>query len=368
MRMAKGKAYVPFRFRLSPIKKMAMFHFHKDPDEEYVAFELQYIDREPYGKGFRVLAWRADGYRDSYLEEHVNIPEDEEPLSVGGKGLKERYKVPFDEAYFEHVEGQLDAGFVFYDKNDRRIVLYVDEKIEKDSQPLTWLPSVGNHTEEPHSMPLFFLYDFDFARKRDTDIFLSIDGVQKTIDPFAFPKDFQARYYVEFSMNAVVTNFNEARTYRMPEVDIDENGIALYKEKEYQYELYNDLYHLQKITVKHDTHPVEVKFEPSFPNHAELDEAMPKYGEFMITPSGEAGTLKGKYNVIKQQGKAVINLTFPEAWQTPKGALYERFMTSMTPNIKSWYKTYQCTQVVDLENFDTKVEWNRIDPDRRTTY
>lgn len=368
MRMTKGKAYIPFRFRLSPIKKMAMFHFHKDPDEEYVAFELHYIDGEPYGKGFRVLAWRTDGYRDSYIEEHLTMSEDEALLSVGGKGLKERYKVTFDEVYFEQKEGQLDVGFVFSDKNDRRVALYVDEKVERNSQPLTWLPSVGNHTVEPHSMPFFFLYDFDFARKKGTEIFLSIDGVQKKIDPFAFPKDFQARFYVEFSTNTVVTNFNEAGKHRMPEVEIDEEGVASLNGKVYQYELYDDLYHLKRITLQHETHPVEVEFEPSFPNHAEVEEAMPKYGEFTIRPSGEAGTLNGKYNVIRQKGKAIISLNFPESWQTPKGANYERVINSMTPNIKTWYKTYQCTQVVDLENFDTEVTWNRIDPDRRQSY
>lgn len=366
--MAKSKVYVPFRFRLSPIKKMAMIHFHKDPDEEYVALEFQYIKGEGYGEGFRVLAWRRDGYRDSYLDKHVYLPEDEEVLSIGGKGLKERHRVSFDEAYFEHTEGQLDAGFVFNDKMNRRIVLYVDEKIKKDSQTLTWLPSVGNHTEEPHSMPLFFLYDFDFARKRDTDVFLSIDGVSKNVDPFAFPKNFQARFYVEFSTNSVVTNFNEAGNYKMAEVAVDETGTAVDQDKEYYYEKYNDLYHLKKMVLKHDRYPVDIDFSPSFPNHEELQEGIPKFGEFTIRPSGNIGTLTGKYTVIKQNKQATITLTFSESWQTPKGTLSEQVMSSITPNIKSWYKTYHCVQVVHLESFETNVKWNRVDSNRRTTY
>lgn len=366
--MKKGKAYVPFRFRLNPIKKMAMIHFHKNPDTEYDAFELHYIDGEPYGKGFRVLAWRTDGYRDSYVQDTLTIPEEEEVLSVGGKGLKERFVVEFDEAYFEHVDGQLDAGFVFFDKLDRRIVLYVDEQIDKESKPLTWLPSVGNHTQEPHSMPLFFLYNFDFARKRDTDIFMSIDGEIVEVDPFAFPKDFQARYYVEFSTDTVVTNFNEAGRHKLERVEIDEEGMAKSGHNTYQYEASNDLYKLKKIRVEHETNPVEVTFEPAFPNHQEVKAGRPIYGEFEIVPSGEAGSLKGKYNVVYQQDKAIINLSFPQSWESPKGANYERFINSMTPNIKSWYRTYQCTQIVKLEDMDTTVRWKRIDPDRRTTY
>ncbi|OJF97099.1 hypothetical protein [Alkalibacterium sp. 20] len=364
--MIKGKAYVPFRIELSPIKEMAMFHFHKNPDTEYDTFELHYIEGESYGSGFRVLAWRKDGYRDSYVQDSLTISEEDEILSVGGKGLKERYIVKFDEAYFNHVDGRLDAGFVFNDKLDRRIVLYVDERIEKESNPLTWLPSVGNHLEEPHSMPLFFLYDFDFARKRDTDIFLSIDGNVKEVDPFAFPKDFQSRYYVEFSTNSVVANFNKAGKYELEQVEIDEQGIAKTASHTYLYEKINDLYKLKRMTLEHETHPVEVSFSPSFPNHREVAEAKPFYGEFVIRPSGEAGFLKGKYNVLYQQGKAIINLTFPESWNTPKGANYERIINSMTPNIKSWYQTYQCRQVVQLEGMDTFIEWTRVNPDRRS--
>ncbi|SFC69308.1 hypothetical protein SAMN04488102_11915 [Alkalibacterium subtropicum] len=364
--MSKGKAYVPFRIELSPIKQMAMFHFHKNPDSEYDAFELHYIESEETGSGFRVLAWRKDGYRDSYVQDSLTIKEEDEILAVGGKGLKERFHVRFDEAYFNHVNGRLDAGFVFNDKHDRRIVLYVDERIEKESKPLTWLPSVGNHIKEPHSMPLFFLYDFDFARKRDTDIFLSIDGIVKEVDPFVFPKDFQSRYYVEFSTNSVVASFNKAGKYTLEQVEIDEQGVAKTDHHTYLYENDEGLYKLKRMTLEHETHPVEVSFSPVFPNHKEVIEAKPFYGEFTIRPSGEAGFLKGKYNVLYQRGKAIINLTFPESWQTPKGANYERFINSMTPNIKSWYQTYQCRQVVRLEDMDTRIEWTRVDSDRRS--
>ncbi|MER2064115.1 MAG: hypothetical protein ABS873_05645, partial [Alkalibacterium sp.] len=108
--MSKGKAFVPFRIELSPIKQMAMFHFHKNPDSEYDAFEMHYIDSKETGSGFRVLAWRKDGFRDSYMQDTLTIKEEDELLDVGGKGLKERFQVTFDEAYFNHVDGRLDAG------------------------------------------------------------------------------------------------------------------------------------------------------------------------------------------------------------------------------------------------------------------
>lgn len=366
--MKKETAYVPFNVNLSPIKKMAMIHFHKHPDTEYEALEFHYINGEPYGEGYRVLAWRTDGYRDSYIQQSLNFPEDEQVLTVGGKGLKERHTVEFETVYFDQDDGGLTAGFTFTDKLNRRIVLEVDEKIEQNSKSLTWLPSVGNRIEDPHSLPLFFLYDFDFARKRNTDIHLSIDGEERQVDPFAFPKDFKSRHYVEFSNESVVLSFNPSGRSQLTKVDIDEQGIAQEGDMTYFYEYSNDLHHLKRITVEHEKHPVDITFSPAFPNHKEVMEARPFYGEFEIRPSGEAGTLTGKYNVVYQRGKAVINLSFPDSWNTPKGANYEKIINSVTPNIKSWYKTYHCTQVVELETMSSEVKWKRVTEDNRSSY
>lgn len=363
--MKKGKAFVPFRFRLTPIKKMAMFHFHKSPDTEYEAFELHYISGEPYGEGFRVLAWRTDGYRDSYIQDTLTISENEEILATGGKGLKERYFISFDEVYFKRDGGKLKAGFDFVDKLDRRIKLDVEESLEKDTKPLFWLPSVGKNTEDPQSLPLFFLYDFDFARKRDTTLTFSIDGKEKEVDPFAFPKDFQSRHYVEFSMNTVVCNFNEQGRYTLAEVDVDEQGRAEGKDQTYVYEESNGLYKLKKMTLEHDRHPVEVTFTPAFPNHEEVTDGKPHYGELKINPAGESGSLKGKYNVIYQQGKAVIHLTFAEPWNSPNGMSSEKIIHSISPNEKKWYQSYSCTQIVNLEDMDTTIKWERVNPERR---
>lgn len=364
--MKKGKAYVPFRFRLAPIKKMAFFHFHKSPDSEYEAFELDYIKGEPYGEGYRVVAWRTDGYRDSYLQDTLTIPENEEILSIGGKGLKEREEVAFENTYFKHEKGMFQAGFTFKDKLNRRIALTVEESLDKDTKPLFWLPSVGKHTENPQSLPLFFLYNFDFARKKDTELSFSIDGKEKQIDSFAFPKDFQTRHFVEFSTDTVICNFNEEGRYTLNEVDVNQDGIAKIDKQTLQYETEGELYRLEKITLEHESHPVEVTFSPAFPNHEEVMDGKPHYGELMINPEGDSGSLKGKYNVVYQQGKAVINLSFSEPWDASYGTQYERLIGSLTSNETKWYQSYSCTQIVNLENMDTTIQWERVNPERRT--
>lgn len=56
------KGYLPIIVKYSPIRKLAIIPFEKSPDTIYRGFELQYIDGEPYGVGYRVLAHEFEFY------------------------------------------------------------------------------------------------------------------------------------------------------------------------------------------------------------------------------------------------------------------------------------------------------------------
>lgn len=366
-KMENTRVYLPFRFRLTSIIRTALINFKKDPDSEYTSFELQVIERDSGGEGYQVLAWRKDGYKDVYIQENLTIDEDEELLTVGGKGIGETYRVQFKESYFEEdEENQLKIGFLFYDKNDRRVVFHLTEDLAKDSNQLSWLPSVGSKIIEPVAMPLFYLYDFDFVRKKESEVFLSIGGEEHAIDSYAFPKDFQPRINIQYSMDTVITNFNENRKAPLIYQELDENNQVKYNGKISQYENVDGNYHLKTITLEHPRHPVEIDFNPSFPSQAEIEEANPKFGEFTIEPSGKLGKLTGQYNVVRQQGKAIINLSFREGWQTESNAGYKSLINNLsTDDITEWYKSYQCVELIDLESQEVEVSWKRINSERR---
>lgn len=358
------KAFVPFHFRLTPITKTAVFQFEKMPDTDYVAFELHYFDGPPYGKGWRVLAWRTDGHMDSYVDTQLT-PVKEDILSIGGKGLKERYQVDFEDPVFEWVEDNLTIHFAFEDKKGRRIAVHLQEQTEKDSNTLTWVPPVGAEADEPLSMPIFFLYEFDFVRKKETDVSIRIDEKEFKPDPYAFPKDFQTRYFIRVSPDSVITNFNESGKRTLPQVELDEEGRAKKDGIQYQYEWRDNLPHLKEIVLKHPRHPVHVTFDPSFPNQSEVTELQPLYGNFVIEGEGEAGKAKGRYTVIRQGKKAIITLDFPTGWEPISGSRVEKVMNSLNPKIRTWFSMYQCVQVVDLDMMEADIAWKRIDPSRR---
>ena len=85
------KGYLPIIVKYSPIRKLAIIPFEKSPDTIYRGFELQYIDGEPYGVGYRVLAYRNDNYVDVYDDVALNFNENEK-FNVVENGLHKHTK------------------------------------------------------------------------------------------------------------------------------------------------------------------------------------------------------------------------------------------------------------------------------------
>lgn len=62
--------HMPFVVTVSPIRELAVIPFERHPDVIYRAFELQYLDGLPYGKGYRIVAYRNDHTVDVYTMRH----------------------------------------------------------------------------------------------------------------------------------------------------------------------------------------------------------------------------------------------------------------------------------------------------------
>lgn len=359
------KAYVPFRFRYTPVVRTVLIKFTKDPDEFYHAFELQVIEQNNE-LFYQVLATRRDDdYRDIYQDPRIKIDNEELELIVGGAGLGDVFQTEFTKGYFAEADGHVQIGFTFEDKEGRRVDFSVDEDLEKDSKHLSWLPSIGSRTEEPKSVPLFFAYNFDFIRKAETDVKLTIGDVEHEIDPYAFPKDFQARINIQYALNTDLVSFNEARNTTMPAIELNELGESEFNGKKYTYQIDGEKIHLERISLDKGYRPVDVLFDPPFPDYTTIEENIPQFGEFVIQPSEELGNLTGRYNVTKQANKVIINLSFTEGWNPNEKEMYVKILKERSSNrIRDWYREYQCTEIIDLETFETEVTWKKVDPER----
>lgn len=368
------QAYIPFDVRIVPIKKTAMIRFRMDPDQEYNSFEFQVFEVEGH-EFYGILALRKDGYKDFYLEKGYGLAPDDDLLTVGGKGLADRYETVFTEAFFEEEGDRLNIGFVFKDKLDRTVKFYVDEQNEEKRGHFSWLPAVGRRIIDPNALPLFFLYDFDFVTEHGTQSHLSIDNTPHKIDPYVFPKKFQSRLGVQYSTNALIINFNEKRLTHMPTLNLDKNGTGHYKGKDYRYEKVSSEgsqephFRLKEIKVHHDSHPTSFIFDPAFPTERDLEEAKPEYGTFTIKPTAELGEVTGSYNVTLQNDQLIIILHFKQGWRPNKEAdNYPVIHSISSSSLKDWYLGYQCIQIVDLKSGKVSSEWMHLDSNRRNAH
>lgn len=110
---------IPFRNKLCPMRRLALINFEKEPDELYGGLELQYLEGEPYGTGWRVLAYRKDGYVDVYDSKTLAYqPEDK--VEVAGKGRKGYKHTEIDHVVFNFGEHGIEIGFRFFDIQNRR--------------------------------------------------------------------------------------------------------------------------------------------------------------------------------------------------------------------------------------------------------
>lgn len=75
------KSIIPFKVKYNPVKKLAIIPFEKNPDVIYKSLELQYIEGEPYGRGYRIIAYRNDSYVDVY-DDNSLIFQEMKPLQL----------------------------------------------------------------------------------------------------------------------------------------------------------------------------------------------------------------------------------------------------------------------------------------------
>lgn len=158
------KGYLPIMVKYSPIRKLAIIPFEKSPDTFYRGFELQYIDGEPYGVGYRVLAYRNDNYVDVYDDVALNFNENEK-FNVVENELHKHIQTPINNVQFCKENNNQLISFQFVDIHDRKISVHIEEKSKKKSKGMNLLAPIGIGSKAPEYLPVFFMYDFDFIRK-----------------------------------------------------------------------------------------------------------------------------------------------------------------------------------------------------------
>ena len=101
----------------SHIKKLAIIPFEMSPDTFYRGFELHFIDGEPYGVGYRILAYRNDKCVDVYDDMRMNFLENER-FNVVENGLNKHIQTQINNVQFCKENNNQLISFQFVDLLD----------------------------------------------------------------------------------------------------------------------------------------------------------------------------------------------------------------------------------------------------------
>lgn len=341
------KTRIPLWVKYSPIKKLALIPFEKNPDRLYRGFELQYIESESMGNGYRIIAYRNDNYVDVYDDTTLKFQEDE-TFDIVENGLNQHIQTAIHNVSFEQTEAQQHLSFSFSDLDHRKIEFSIEEKTKRKSKPMNLLAPVGLGAQKPDCMPVFFMYNFDFIRKRKTKACCTIDGKKVVLDSFPIPMNWQFRYYTRYSNECELLEFANVHADSMEEVELSET--LSYTEGNVTY-FFEDRNRLKSIEVNMNQSKIEIRFEPS------LDMNQSGTGTFSILPRIQMGLIRGRYEVKKNQDTIELCIVPGEGWKPVPNS----FITTMIMSKKSvfccWCKQYEYRKVIDLKNQTVTSGW-----------
>lgn len=341
------KSYLPIIVKCSPIRKLALISYEKSPEAIYRGVELQYIDGEPYGAGYRVIAYRNDNYVDVYDDISLNFLEDEK-FNVVENGLNKHIQTQINNVRFCKEGNNQIISFEFTDIQNRKISVYVEENCKRKSKAMNLLAPIGKGSKTPDFLPVFFMYDFDFIRKNKLTYICNVDGKDIKPDPFPIPMDGQARLYTRYSNECELLEFADTLTTQLQEVELDEYNTYRDGNVEYIFES-KDV--LKNVVVHFDDHNVQISFDAGLSLNKNCA------GEFTISPREQMGYIKGEYRVCRDNNIINLKMIPRYGWVSKPNSFITKIILGKNSLFCSWSKKYEYLSTIDLATGKIDANW-----------
>jgi hypothetical protein len=353
--------YSPFSFSIDPMERLLLVNIEKDPDEIYMGFEPQVFNDTINGKGMLVIAWRTDGRVDVYHQPALRL--DPEKYDIAGKGLANMVERPMADAFFEVMEKGVQCFFRFTDLENRMIEVRINESHPARRKPFGLLAPMGHAAENPSSMPLIYLHDFYFVRKKHTEIMVKIDGREHQPDRLPIPMDRRKMYFARYSPDPFIVTFNPAFNGNLEKLNLIDDKTAVSGQNFFDLEKSGDNYHISRMYQHHNGHSIQISFEPAFPNIAQWDGETGFTGNFKIEGHISTGSISGKYKILKMDDGYQIQMHPDKGWKPKANKLSLRFLYTVAGIFKKWPKSYMWTadiKMTENEHFHMQSNWERI--------
>lgn len=358
----------PFFMEILPIKQLVLFNFDKNPDKIYSSLELQRLDSPTCGIGFRLIAYRVDGYIDVYDEPSITLLEkDKEGFNVCGKGLNKYTVTPFSDVYVTLESGNLKVHFSLCDYTGRRIEALIEEHAKRPSRAFDLIAPIGVSSENPVSLPVFAMYQFDVVRKKNTIASLTIDGKPMILDsfPVPLPKDGQMRYFMRYGYDCELVDFGPSdhttlTVYQCTNGKITDNNLLA------EYVTDSGKYLMKTLGFCHSDHFFKLYFENGFPDLLRMTDGT-IIDRFKMQMEDSMGYFAGEYTVSKHGQSIDITLEPSNGWVVKNKTFFTKMMLQKNSVFRAWPTTYCYTQHIDLSNLNSTTSWKRLKKNIKTT-
>lgn len=345
---------LPFQVYVESIYRLASIEFHPKRQEIYRAYEVHYVHDLNGVKGYLLYCRKKDGYFDLYMQNHLEVPL--EKVKEIKEGILDVYPIEFDHILFEVREEQLFLSFQFLDKWNRVHSVELVEGTEQKTRPMDMLSPIGNKLREPTFFPLFFLYDFDFLRKRKARIKIEINHEtfrSKDAIPTLF-KDGTKRQLIKYAKSTqmielFISSYTSLEEETMEDLKVVKNQVT------YHF-INDDTPELEKIEINSNPQGTNIVFHPAIPNIMNWNKTS-LVGTICITGAHNAGRIEGEYRLKKTDKKVHLFIHLSKGYLKDKNTLLERLIFQKNASFSTWPKRYCYNSTIDLDTKRIYSKW-----------
>jgi len=352
----------PFIIDVEPMDRLLLVNFEKDPDSVYIGFEPQVFNDSLHGKGHLIIAWRGDGKVDVYHESSLTLKK--ENYDIVGNGLENMIPTDFSNAFYEINDTGVKANYQFDDFYNRRIKIIITEENPKKRKPFSLLAPMGDAAKNPSALPLIFLHDFYFVRRKATELKISIDEKLHQPDALPVPMDGAKMFYTRYSPRPLIARFNPAFNGVISPVYLflDQKKISN-KDYDIHIQWENDLPGIKSIVRKNQTYPIRLDFPEVFPNIRSLENSAVYEGTFVISGDAAVGNISGHYHVERTDHAINLKLVPSGGWKPKPTKVSLNILYIVAKIFTTWPKTYKWTATIhhdNGQNLQKNSRWERI--------
>jgi hypothetical protein len=354
-----GKLYAPFAFRYDPMERLMLINIEKDPDSTYIGFEPQAFDDAVHGRGLLVIAYRRDRRIDVYHQPSLDMTSMD--YGIVGEGLAALEARPMPGARFTIGPHGVDFAAEFDDVAGRRIRLSVREGDRRPRRPFTILAPLGSDTARPPSLPLVFLFGFDFVRRAGSEILVQVAGRAHRPDTLPVPIDLRRVYFMRYAAEPLIVFWNPNYEGALPAFDA--RGRATVTNGHNAYDLASREGHpeLASMRLIGATAPCTVAFTPPLPDLPALGDGTVT-GDFEITTHESGGSVMGGYRIERQGARLKMALLPSGGWKPKVTKPSVWLIFTLVRVFRHWPATYLWEAAIDLDAEPPSMQsgWRRV--------